>query len=96
MLLPQSSQALQFLIKNIAAPRYAAKLKAVIEGPKDHKFWAFRKATEDELESNYEEPSHYGDEEFSMDWTKRASTWRVISTTKTTDGLESSGLRVFR
>ncbi|KAL9133423.1 MAG: hypothetical protein Q9175_005400 [Cornicularia normoerica] len=42
---------------------YAAELKAVIEGPKAADFQAYRKATEDEPESDYEGRPEIGDEE---------------------------------
>ena len=47
---------MQFLINTYASPHYAADLKAAIEGPQDAKFRAYRKATEDDTESEYDEP----------------------------------------
>ena len=46
----------QFLINTYVSRHYAAELKSVIEGPKDAGFLAYRQATEDEPESDYDEP----------------------------------------
>ncbi|KAF6238376.1 hypothetical protein HO173_003656 [Letharia columbiana] len=49
-----------FFINDYSSPAYAPKLKAVIEGPKDAKFLARRKAKEDESESDFDDQGGSG------------------------------------
>ncbi|CAD6568189.1 MAG: hypothetical protein ASARMPRED_001447 [Alectoria sarmentosa] len=56
-------RAEKFLINGYASPAYAAKLKAEIEGPKGARFRAYRKAKEEEPESDYDDPLDVGDED---------------------------------
>ena len=49
-------------INAYASPHYAADLNVVIEGPQDARFRAYRKATEDDTESEYDEPKEDPDQ----------------------------------
>ena len=57
-------QCVYFLL--FGSPSYAAELKAVIEGPKDVKFLTYRKAMEEEPESDFGELPNNGMEKVKM------------------------------